>query len=513
MTESITKETADKKSLKPHFWVASTYFGEGFPYSIVQSLADIFLKESGASLEVIGLTSLFHLPWNIKFLWAVYIDRYATKRAWILAVEIFIIIVLSLMALSLSLPNYLQIISIFFVILAFLSATHDIAIDGFYMEALDNENQSKFVGYRAMAYRLSMLFVSGPIVLWINYFQEHYFLGKNNSVAISWQIGFITCAIVMALLLAIHKLLLPKNEIVKLSFYQLFRDFLNKKVVFYLSLITVFIIGIIFIKNSDVYIKSLEYCLKTMPQLKSLGIADVISLLLLCVLIAIVLFFKRIHEYIKTHPSNYALAFLKFMEQPKVINILAFVILFRTGESFLLKMRYPFLRDIGMSMEDIGLASGTIGLIFSFSATLIGGRLISKHGIEKWIWPFTIAQNLLHILYTLLAYYAEVYHNDGITKIPFYILTSVVSLEAVGGGLGTAVLMVYIMRCCHQDYKAAHAAILTALMSLSFTFAGVASGVIASSIGYQMYFLFTIIISLPSMFLIPTLPYLANKTP
>ena len=89
-----------------------------------------------------------------------------------------------------------------------------------------------------------------------------------------------------------------------------------------------------------------------------------------------------------------------------------------------------------------------------------------------------------------------------------WILTTIIGVEAFGSGLGTAVFMVYIMRCCRSEYRAAHMAILTALMSLSFTIAGVLSGFLAQSWGYTTYFGFTFLATIPGMLLLFIVPYL-----
>src|SRR5690554_616623 len=119
----------------PHLWVSTTYFAEGLPYSVVNNLAEILFKELGASLQVVGLTSLFHLPWNFKFLWGPFVDGYESKRRWLLATEVLIVAVLVVLGLLAAASGVALLpLAVGFAILALLSATHDIAIDGFYME-------------------------------------------------------------------------------------------------------------------------------------------------------------------------------------------------------------------------------------------------------------------------------------------------------------------------------------------------------------------------------------------
>ncbi|MFW5741542.1 MAG: MFS transporter, partial [Myxococcota bacterium] len=195
----------------------------------------------------------------------------------------------------------------------------------------------------------------------------------------------------------------------------------------------------------------------------------------------------------------YASAFVDFLARPKVGLVLAFVVLFRTGESFLQKMKWPFLRDeMGMTLDAYGFANGTLGVLASFVGTFVGGWLISKQGLSRWIWPFVLAQNTLNLLYALLASMGP--------GVGLGVLTAVITAEHFGEGLGTAVFMVYLMRSCDPAHKAAHMAILTALMSVSFTFAGVASGFLADWLGFTTYFAFTFLAAVPGMALIAFIP-------
>ena len=107
----------------PHLWVSSTYFAEGFPYAVVHQLAEVLFRELGASLQVIGLTSLLHLPYNLKFLWAPLADAFATKRAWLLTTEAVLGTTLVGMAFMTRAGALLGVTALAFAILAFASAT------------------------------------------------------------------------------------------------------------------------------------------------------------------------------------------------------------------------------------------------------------------------------------------------------------------------------------------------------------------------------------------------------
>ncbi len=492
------KGSLRKRLSSPHLWVASTYFAEGYPYTVVNTLAEVLFKELGASLKAIGLTALLHLPWNLKFLWGPFADRYATKRSWLIWTEVGIVSVILALALVAPLPNVLTLASALFLALAFLSATHDIAIDGYYLEALDKKGQSRFVGYRVTAYRVAMLVVSGPLVVFIS--------------KVGWPAGFVLVAALMALLLFYHATWLPRVETPGVAPWEMVRAACRVKTFLAAA-------GLAMLAGAARYLLSLEAVrasrrrlLEALPFLDKISVSEWIALAFLAALLVVLAMQGRIRRWIDTRDSFYADAFVDFLAQRQVGRILAFVILFRTGESFLLKMRYAFLRDIGMTMEQFGIAGGTFGVVASLAATMAGGYLISRDGLERWLWPFVLMQNVLQLLYMAVSYYYVDLAQAGVAPLNYALLTLVITVEAFGAGFGTAVFMVYIMRCCRPRYKAAHMAILTALMSLSFTFAGVASGFLAEWMGYTLYFGFTFVAAVPGMVLLFFIPYLDGTT-
>lgn len=458
----------------------------------VNHLCEILFKELGASLQAIGLTSLFHLPWNLKFLWGPLLDKYESKRRWLLWVEVALSVMLVAFSFLLTLNEVFGLLSIYFLILAFLSATHDVAIDGYYLEALDEDKQASFVGYRVAAYRVAMVFVQGPLIV---------FIGRYG-----WTWGAVFGASIMLLLTLYHWCFLPVAEKRRVPFGQLVRLMTGAK-----FLITAAALSILVVLERQLGVLSglwepVGALVKTIPILGKFSVTSWIAFLLLVVLVVILACLPLIQKKLKKSNSFFAKSYVSFLAQPKAGLILAFVILFRTGESFLQKMRYPFLKDqVGLSLEQYGWANGTIGILASIVATILAGKLISRQGLRRWIWPFVLAQNCLNLLYMLLASIAE----KG--PVDIWFTTGVIAIENFGAGLGTAVLMVYIMRCCDPGFRAGHMAIVTALMSLSFTIAGVGSGFIADSVGFANYFGFTFLATLPGMILIFFIPHLDGR--
>ncbi len=147
-------------------WIPSLYFAEGIPYVVVMALSVIMYKRLGISNTDIALyTSWLYLPWVIKPLWSPIVDILKTKRAWIVAMQLIIGAALGAVALTIPAPNFFKASLAVFWLLAFSSATHDIAADGFYMLGLSKHDQAWFVGIRSTFYRLAMITGQGLLIM------------------------------------------------------------------------------------------------------------------------------------------------------------------------------------------------------------------------------------------------------------------------------------------------------------------------------------------------------------
>ena len=139
-----------EKSTNPWKWIPTLYFAQGIPYVIVMTVSVIMYKRFGVSNTDIALyTSWLYLPWVIKPFWSPFVDLLSTKRWWIVTMQLLIGAGLAGVALLIPMPFYFQATLLVFWLMAFSSATHDIAADGFYMLALTEEKQSFFVGIRS----------------------------------------------------------------------------------------------------------------------------------------------------------------------------------------------------------------------------------------------------------------------------------------------------------------------------------------------------------------------------
>jgi len=156
----------DHQSRSAWFWVPSLYFSQGIPYVIVMTMSVVMYKRLGISNTDIALyTSWLYLPWVIKPLWSPLVDITHTKRSWVVAMQFLVALALALVAFSVRGSGFFQWSLFLFWIMAFASATHDIAADGFYMLSMSKHEQVWWVGLRSTFFRLAMIVGSGLLVV------------------------------------------------------------------------------------------------------------------------------------------------------------------------------------------------------------------------------------------------------------------------------------------------------------------------------------------------------------
>ena len=176
-----------------------------------------------------------------------------------------------------------------------------------------------------------------------------------------------------------------------------------------------------------------------------------------------------------------------------------FILLYRLGEAQLAKIASPFLLDdvsqggLGLSTEQVGFIYGTIGVLFLLLGGILGGVVASVGGLKKWIWPMVLAMNVPNLVYV---YFALAQPAD------FWIVCSGVALEQLGYGFGFTAFTLYLIYFSQGEYKTAHYAICTGFMALGMMLPGMVSGWIQETIGYQHFFIWVCLCTIPGFLLI-----------
>jgi PAT family beta-lactamase induction signal transducer AmpG len=463
-------------------WVLTSYFAEGLPYALVRQVSTVFFKDAGASLEAVGMTSLYGLPWTLKFLQAPLVDGFGIRKRWVVGLQVALGIAALALALGAGVEASLGIVAVLFLGVALLSATHDIAVDGLYLDLMDRAAQARWVGFQAMAYRLALIAGGGGVVV--------------LSGTAGWPVAFGAAAAVLLALAVLHAVLLDRGKEGRPA-SQMLRPLARPKV--WLSLALGALLARLGTRAwGHPSVLPLRELLGVLP-----GTAWVSLALLLLVLLLL-----AAGSRLRDSKSLFARAFLDWLNQPRVGLILAFLVTFRLGESFLLGMVYPMLSDCGVTRSAYGVMYGTFGISASIAGGILGGWLIGRFGMRRVLWLLVGAQNLPNLLYAFAAWrYAG---GGALAAGALPVLTSFVVLEAFGAGMGTAAFMVFVMRTTRPAFKATHMAIATGIMNVAGVFAGVVSGALATRLGFPLFFTFTFLATLPGMILIPFLPLLGD---
>ena len=196
------------RNSSPWAWIPTLYFAQGLPYVAVMTISVIMYKRLGISnAELAFYTGWLNLPWVIKPLWSPFIDLIKTKRWWVTWMQLLIGAGLAGIAFTIPTDYFFQLTLAVFWLLAFSSATHDIAADGFYMLGLSSHEQALFVGIRSTFYRIATIAGQGLLIMLAGHLES-----TTNNIPFAWSITFMVLAGLFLVLWAWHKFILPRPD-------------------------------------------------------------------------------------------------------------------------------------------------------------------------------------------------------------------------------------------------------------------------------------------------------------
>lgn len=438
----------------PWAWVPSLYFAEGIPYFIVNVISVTLFKRLGMSNGDLALyTSLLYLPWVIKPLWSPVVDVFKSKRWWILVMQAIITVSFALLALSVS-PDVFGLSLVIFYVIAFASATHDIAADGFYMLALGEQEQSLFVGIRSTFYRISSVFGQGVIVVVAGLLEE-----RMGSIPSAWKVTLLLCGALFALLTLWHCRSLPKVERNLAGGHDSDRKAADAGT-----------------KNAEAGTEGAKAADEMPGPCVPAGGKPAV------------------------HRGGWGdmwRVWKTFFMKDGVWLALAFMLLYRLPEALSVKMLTPFLLDppeaggLGLSTAQSGLVYGTAGVIALTIGGILGGVYAARKGLRKSMWIMALSLALPCAVYLFLAL---------VQPEQMWIVYACVVLDQFGYGFGFTAYMLYMMKFAEGEFVTSHYAICTAFMALSMMIPGLFAGWMQEALGYVGFFIIVMICCLATVF-------------
>jgi PAT family beta-lactamase induction signal transducer AmpG len=308
-----------------------------------------------------------------------------------------------------------------FIIMAFASATHDIAADGFYMLALKPGVQAEMIGWRSVFYRLSNVFCNSALLVVPGLIYDWTKEQGTENMPFAWQVTMGITAAIFLLMAIWHVFATPRPDTDK--------------------------------PNAETSVK------------------DIIA--------------------------GFGKAFATYFTKPALWVAILFMLLYRLPEGFLMKMIYPFLLGsrgdggLAMTMQELGVVYGGIGVVFLLLGGILGGYFISKIGLKKSFWWMALAMTLPCLSFV----YLSVYTPENMVNIAVAI-----AIEQIGYGFGFTAYMMYMMYFSDGEFKTSHYAICTSFMALSMILPGLVAGYIQEAIGYENFFWMVISCSVATFF-------------
>jgi len=444
----------DHKSRSAWFWVPSLYFSQGIPYVIVMTMSVVMYKRLGISnTDIAFYTSWLNLPWVLKPLWSPLVDITRTKRSWVVGMQFLVAFGLALVAFSVRGGDFFKWSLFLFWIMAFASATHDIAADGFYMLSLSQHEQTWWVGLRSTFYRAAMIVGSGLLVVLAGVLEK-----RSGNIPLAWS---ITLFLVAGLFLAFscwHSVMLPRPP----------ND--GPVVTHQRNPAPAPGAGAGLAPTDEAAQRSAD-----IPVRSTLTTAVITPQHLLV-------------EFLATLGS--------FFQKPGVFPALAFMLFYRFDEAQLSKVISPFLLDhreaggLGLATSQVGLAYGTFGVLALTGGGLLGGFLAARYGLKKMLPIMLAAMYLPKIAFLLLAW---------LQPENFLVTCGAVAVEQFGYGFGFTAFMLYLLYFADGPHKTAHYAICTGFMALGMMIPGLWSGWLADRMGYRHFFAWVLCSTLPGL--------------
>lgn len=585
MNRNTTKDSA-------WLWVPSLYFAEGLPLIVISAVSVIMYKKLGIPNSDIALfTSWLYLPWVIKGIWSPLADIFGRKRSWIIATQLLMGAGFACLGLAMPLAACFKITFIIFWLLAFNSATHDIAADGFYIIGLDEHRQVWFCGIRNTFYRFGMIAGQGILVMLAGYLEGITGLKELNikinavpSSSIIQNADILPSSILnfsisqqnneeeVKLVANSQEINIP-IQLIPSSLKEKFANFakeynsgknpqppsfednpvehernISKKETGAFAILSIGLskkpkegkkIVLTFGRESGS--KNLSLVEGARKEFSSdnwdrplLAIVEIdsraknpcsavftaragnITLSWMISFLALAGIYSAIavyHLFILPHPAadismcesrkeeslrflkEFKNSFVSFFKRKEIIPCLAFLLLYRLGESQLVKLASPFLLDsqenggLALSTAEVGFVYGTVGITALVIGGICGSFLAAKFGLKKCIWPMALAINLPDLVYVYLASFQP----DNL-----FLVSLCVAIEQFGYGIGFTGYMLYMVYFVENSpYKSSHYAIMTGFMALGMMLPGMISGYIQQALGYKNFFWWVIVSTIP----------------
>jgi len=500
------------------FMVMLLGFGSGLPLALSGTALQTWLTVDSVDIATIGFFSLVGLPYTFKFLWAPLIDRFeppllGRRRGWLVLIQLALAASLVLIS-TLSPKDQTQSVALVAVLIAFLSASQDVVIDAYRTDILRAEERGIGSSLSVFGYRLAMILSGGIALVWAD---------AVSGSGWSWPKIYTIMAGIMTVLAALSLVALPSlpRHLVPVTTKA------RNDLVGFAALVAAVVMGYLLTTKvvsplTEALVRSLSAQDPTLPLDANLKKWSDLLSLLIGLFITIPLGWYA-SKKAKFETLNVSLA--NYFSMKGAASILALIILYKLGDAFAGSLTTPFLiKGMGFAQAEIGVVNKVIGIWLTIFGAILGGMLMVKLGLYRSLMLFGVLQMLSNLGFWLVAVLGQDAWGSGVmpafdlvvvslkepTKVD-WLLVSAIGFENITGGMGTAAFVALLMALCNQQFTATQYALLSAFSAVGRVWVGPMSGVLATSMGWPLFFVFSTLTAIPGlMMLLKLRPVIAS---
>jgi PAT family beta-lactamase induction signal transducer AmpG len=487
-----------KSLLRSRYWrlamVTILGFASGLPLALSGTALQTWLTVDNVDIATIGFFSLVGLPYTFKFLWAPLMDRFdppflGRRRGWLVLIQVAIAATLALIS-GLKPSEQTQLVALTALLIAFLSASQDVVIDAYRTDALLADERGIGSSLSVFGYRMAMILSGGIALVWAD---------TVSGNGWSWpKIYTIMAGIMLALALSSTLLLppLPAGNVAP-------RSNARNDLTGFFALIAVVATG---------YLITTKIVAPAASTILPPKWADLISLIAgLAFTIPLGWWTSR-----KAKFETLNISIANYFSMKGATAILALIILYKLGDAFAGALTTPFLlKGVGFSQAEIGVVNKVIGIWLTIVGAIGGGLIMMRLGLYRSLLLFGVLQMMSNLGFWLVSVLGK--DAWGAASLPPFdlvivslkeatsvdwLLVSAIGFENITGGMGTAAFVALLMALCNQKFTATQYALLSAFAAVGRVWVGPMAGVLATSIGWPSFFVFSTLSALPGLLML-----------
>jgi PAT family beta-lactamase induction signal transducer AmpG len=466
-------------------------FASGLPYMLVFSTLSVWLREAGVARETIGYASLIGLAYAFKWVWSPLLDqwrlpvlaRLGRRRSWLVLAQA--LVILGLIGMSFCDPQkHLSWLIAIAVVVAFASATQDIAVDAYRLEIAGDQRQAALAASYMAGYRVAALLATAGALFFAEGFGSTGFAYLHRAWAGTYLLFGVLMvpALITTLLMReppvplrtqlsaarygfIHQIASVVVLIILLvSVPAMFTQFYNTD---FASVLTGDISPLDLLLEDRAFLRALLYTVLTTLCLSSIGRRGLAPVL------------TPVNDFI-----------LRYRWQ--ALLLLGLIATYRMSDTVMGVMANVFYIDQGFTKDQIASVSKLFGLVMTLLGAGAGGLLIVRFGIMPILFIGGVTSAATNILFLMLA--------DMGPDIRMLVVT--ISLDNFSSGLATSAFVAYLSSLTNLKFSATQYALLSSIMLLLPRLIGGYSGVMVEKFGYHSFFLITALLGVPTLVLI-----------